>query len=154
MPEGTRPFRVLVTGSRSWTDEGVIHDALSGLHFKHGSPITLVHGACPRGADAIADYWAELRNSGEFTPVIVERHPADWDAPCGPVCRTSHRRRRDDGSSYCPMAGLVRNQRMVDLGADVALAFIVDNSRGTADLIRRAEKAGIPVRRYERTTSG
>ena len=42
-------------------------------------------------------------------------------------------------------AGPVRNQRMVDSIADLLIAF--GNGRGTEDCIRRAERAGIPVRR-------
>jgi hypothetical protein len=35
---------------------------------------------------------------------------------------------------------------MVDMGADLMVAFHLNNSRGTADCISRAEQAGIPVR--------
>lgn len=127
------PWRVLVTGSRTWDDEGVIHDALSGLLFRHKA-IVLVHGGCPRGADRIADQWAAYRNAGEWTPVLVERHPADWN---GPAKRG---------------AGFARNAEMVKLGADLCLAFIVDASRGATHTADLAEKAGIPTRRYERTS--
>ncbi|WP_101791002.1 SLOG family protein [Nonomuraea indica] len=138
-------FRVLITGSRSWSDEQAIRDALAPIAFMYGPEnVVVVHGACPKGADALAD-----RVASAWTGMAVERYPAEWTAPCGPVCRTPHRRRRLDGATYCPMAGLNRNQFMVDLGADVLLAFQVDDSRGTADCIRRAEQAGIPVRRYE-----
>lgn len=130
--EATTTFRVLVTGSRSWTDEGVIHDALSGIHFPR-KRIVLVHGACPQGADQIADEWAAIRNSGGGSPVIVERHPADWD-------RLGKR------------AGFARNAEMVKLGANLCLAFIVDQSRGASYTADLAEKAGIPVRRYERSS--
>lgn len=42
-------------------------------------------------------------------------------------------------------AGLVRNQLMVDLGADICLAFPLPGSRGTWDCMGRAEAAGIKV---------
>jgi hypothetical protein len=35
---------------------------------------------------------------------------------------------------------------MVDLGADLCLAFPMPRSRGTWDCVRRAKKAGIVVR--------
>lgn len=122
--------RLLITGSRDWTDEGRINDALLMTVFCYreafgDQKITLVSGACPNGADAIAEKIAELH------PLIfdIERHPADWE---------THGKR----------AGFVRNAEMVKLGAVACLAFIRKQSKGatmTADL---AEKAGIDVFRY------
>jgi hypothetical protein len=43
-------------------------------------------------------------------------------------------------------AGPIRNQEMVDAGADLCLAFWDGNSSGTLDCIKKAVKAGIPVR--------
>lgn len=123
------PYRVLLTGSRTWSDEGVIHEVLSDLLFKHHA-MTLVHGACPRGADQIADQWARQRNS-RTRAVSVERHPADW---------------KEHGRA----AGIVRNAEMVKLGADVCLAFIQDGSRGASWCATAADLAGIPTRRFER----
>jgi hypothetical protein len=111
---------VLVTGSRTWTDEAVIAAALRE-HFHPGT--VLVTGACPRGADAIAErLWASCGGQ-------AERHPADWQAGRG--------------------AGFARNAAMVALGADVCLAFIRDNSPGASHAARLARQAGIPVHRYD-----
>jgi YspA, cpYpsA-related SLOG family len=111
--------RILVTGSREWTDKQTIHRAL----FDHGRwGDTLVSGSCPTGADRIAeDYWRA------FGP--IERHPAKWS----------------EGKS----AGPRRNQEMVDLGADICLAFPLPESRGTRHCMEAANRAGIPVRVYE-----
>ena len=111
--------RVLVTGSRAWTDETAIAAALR-QHWDGAA--VLVCGACPRGADAIAErLWTTWGGR-------VERHPADWASG------------RD--------AGMRRNAAMVMAGADICLAFIRDRSPGASHTARLAEHAGIPVRRY------
>lgn len=118
-------MRILVTGSRDWWDEDTIADA---LNFIVGSvdpaTVTIVHGACPTGADAIVDRLARAAGA------IVEPHPAEW-------------------SRFRRAAGPKRNGFMVSLGADVCLAFPMGASFGTRDCIAQAAAAGIPVRVYE-----
>ncbi len=113
-------FRVLVTGSRTWDRVDVIRDELERV-FPEVTPVVIVHGNCPQGADAYADYIGQLVDGCR-----VERHPADW-------------------STFGKRAGFVRNQAMVDLGADVCLAFIRDGSKGASHCASAAEKAGIPT---------
>ena len=126
----TEPYRVLVTGSRTWDDKDFIWNMLDVLlaELRH---VIIVHGACPKGADAIAQGWVRhhlinRRNS----QVRAERHPADWQ---------QHGR----------AAGFRRNAEMVRLGADLCLAFVRDNSRGATNCADLAERAGIEVRRFE-----
>jgi hypothetical protein len=114
-------MRILVTGSRTWTDTQVIRKALA--EYFHPEAI-LVTGACPRGADAIAEHiWRSWGGQ-------VERHPADW-----------HR--------YGRSAGYRRNADMVSLGAVVCLAFIRDASSGATHTAQLAEVAGITTKRYQ-----
>jgi hypothetical protein len=143
--------RVLVTGSRSWTDEYAVYYALvRELQQADDHHLIVVHGACPTGADAFAHRWATLVHFKPWVTVEAEPHPADWHRDCDENCY--HRPREKNGRSYCPMAGHLRNQAMVDLGADVCLAFPTTTSRGTRDCMRRAEAAGIPiVVEHERT---
>lgn len=119
--------RVLVTGSRDWDDEQTISAALlqAWLDLRDHGDVVLVSGACPTGADAIAErIW-------KINGLEVEPHPADWGA-------------------YGKAAGPLRNQHMVDLGADLCLAFFKNGrpNKGTTHCSGAAEKAGIPVRRY------
>ena len=53
-----QPFRLLVTGSRTWQDEPAIERALAVVLGRHPEGVLPVHGACPRGADAIAAAYA------------------------------------------------------------------------------------------------
>ena len=52
------PFRLLVTGSRTWDDPRTVEQALAVILARHPEGVVLVHGACPRGADAIAAAYA------------------------------------------------------------------------------------------------
>jgi hypothetical protein len=122
------PYRILVTGSRDWADGDVIAWELgwaAGEGARDGRRAVIVHGACPTGADVIADRLA--RDHG----FAVERYPADWDR-------------------FGKGAGPARNLEMVRAGADVCLAFILNGSRGATGCAGMAERAGIPVRRFER----
>lgn len=127
----TATYRVLVTGSRDWADEERISKPLASIlaaSIVLKQTLVVVHGACPRGADAMANAWAEWhRNQG--APIEIERHPADW---------TTHGKR----------AGFLRNAAMVQLGADACFAYIRNASRGATHTAGLAEAAGIPTRRW------
>lgn len=120
-------MRVLITGSRTWTNIPLIRQHILGLSIMYGD-LLLVHGACPKGADKIADVTADLLS------IPVERHPAPWAV---------HGKR----------AGFLRNAHMVSLGADLCLAYIHNDSPGATKCAELAEKAGIDTRRYESKTA-
>lgn len=132
--------RILVTGSRTWTDKKVVGEALkrAWLELRDRGPVVLVHGDCPNGADRIArDIW---RDQG----LPDEPHPARW---------AEHGRR----------AGFVRNADMAKTGADLCLAFAAEcatercdrprphSSHGTAMTIDLCRAAGIETRVYLET---
>lgn len=129
-----RAMRIIVTGGRDYTNAEHITSVL--IAFPPGTVV--VHGDNRNGADALG------KRSAMSLGFPTEPHPADWTAPCRDTCTPGHRRVRPDGSDYCPMAGHYRNQEMADAGADLCIAF--PGGRGTADMARRAEAAGIPVR--------
>ena len=112
------PRRVLVSSSRDWTTTGAIRGALA-QQWGDGSAV-LVSGACPRGADRLAEAcWT--RWGGR-----VERHPADW-------------------ARHGRAAGYRRNAAMVAAGASVCLVFIRAGSPGASHTAALAEAAGIPT---------
>jgi len=137
--------RVLITGSRTWADVETIRRALAEIvdSYPQGwdpRGIVLVHGGCnvrwgnrlernPKGADAIAHtLWKSWG-------LEVDMHKAQW-------------------ARHGRAAGPIRNKDMVDRGADLCLAFILDDSPGATDCARRARDAGIPVHEYRRTSEG
>lgn len=143
--EPVRPSRLLVTGSRSFTDAELMTESLLDAMNDYclGLEVVVVHGNAP-GADRIAA--AAARKLG----LAVEPHDADWDGPCRATCKPGHRRPAPrSAGTYCPAAGTYRNQDMVDMGADLLIAFPLGKSAGTRDAIQRARAAGIPVRVFE-----
>lgn len=155
-----RPFRLLVTGSRDWTDTVLLREVLDDIAVTAcqagATELVVVHGACYPSAERSsnvrphrsADWLAQLWVTRLTHPLTVrpEPHPAAWTAPCRSTCRPGHRRERRSGS-ICPYAGKYRNQLMVDLGADLGVAFWLNQSSGTGDCISRMKRAGIRVRR-------
>lgn len=109
-------MRVLVCGGRNYLDWAAVHGVLDGLHRKHGIT-ALIHGNA-KGADALADDWAAGKvQTLTFTPAWEEHGKA---------------------------AGPIRNQKMLDEGKpDMVVAF--PGGRGTADMVKRAEAAGVPI---------
>lgn len=107
--------RLLITGSREYTDKIEISKAITSNLYRLPGKLTVIHGAAI-GADTIADEVAkELGHQ-------VEPYPAeDFASP------------------------RARNQHMVDLGADLCISFALKWASGTGMCARMARRAGIPV---------
>lgn len=126
-------MRVLVTGSREWPWAELVWSELGDIYATEREPLTIVHGACPKGADFHAALWCKMAEKRNLF-VTEEPHPATWTV---------------DGV-YNKAAGFHRNKHMVDLGADLCLAYIFRDSKGATMTANLAEKAGIETRRHER----
>jgi hypothetical protein len=116
--------RVLVCGGRNFADGRQLRDELCDLvwcrgRFKGQPQVgTIIHG-CASGADRLAGAFA--MSCG----LAVVEFPAEW-------------------AKYGNAAGPLRNQQMLDEGKpDLVIAF--HGGLGTQDMIRRANKAGVPV---------
>jgi hypothetical protein len=109
-------MRLLVCGSRDWSDRRAVYQILDELQ-----PRVIISGACS-GADTIAADYA--RASG----VDLIEMPAEW---------------RRHGRA----AGPIRNREMLGQSPDLVVAFHPDikTSKGTRDMVRQAERAGVPV---------
>lgn len=120
--------RLLITGSRNhqWTpyDSHALLIAVRKILEKTHALPTLVHGGAT-GADT------EAALAGQrLLGLPIEVHRADWN-------------------TYGRAAGPIRNKEMVNLGADLCLAFPDhpkgQGSRGTWGCIELAYQSGIPV---------
>lgn len=110
-------MRVLVCGGRNYSDMDRVNAVLDKLNREAGIDHLIQGGA--NGADKLAMDWAYFRN------VPFQTFKADWE-------------------NYGTMAGPLRNQLMLDQGEpDVVIAFA--GGRGTADMVKKARRAGIEV---------
>ncbi len=112
--------RVLVTGGRDFDDYWRVEETLDSLAEVTGlAPITWVITGDARGVDAHAASWAAHRAK------LIAIFEADW-------------------ASHGKAAGPMRNARMLTEGKpDIVVAF--PGGKGTADMVRRAEKAGVRI---------
>lgn len=128
-------MRLIVTGSRNWRGAASVWTPLDALLGRHGQ-LTVLNGKASRGLDQLVSEWAAERREDGVTEIPFE---ADWDR-------------------YRNRAGPIRNQAMVDAGADMLLAWAspcrkgdpwcppgVHPSHGTADCVKKAQVAQIPV---------
>jgi len=109
-------MRVLVAGGRTFNDRAVLVETLNQLHSLHGISV-LIHGAA-KGADRLAGDWAVANG------VHVDEHPALW-------------------KKHGRGAGAIRNQEMLEESPELVVAF--PGGKGTADMVKRARRAGIKV---------
>ena len=125
-------MRVLVCGSRDWTDGQVVETVLMGATVNLQTEHVIIEGGA-RGADShAADFATRLKRHPKFGhPGAHEQYPADW-------------------KQHGKAAGAIRNQRMLDQGRpDVVFAFKdgydpASGRGGTEDMVRRAKAYGIP----------
>ena len=113
-------MNVIIAGSRTITDIEQVKRAVEASKMV----VDEVVSGGARGVDLLGEQWAAEAG------VLVKRFPAQWD-------------------KFGKVAGYLRNQQMADY-ADALIACWDGQSRGTADMVRRAEKRGLAV--YVHTT--
>ncbi len=113
-------MKAIVCGGRKFSDWPLLDKSLSAMHAE--TPFDRIATGAAPGADTLADSWARSRG------VRVERYYALW-------------------KTHGHAAGPIRNQKMLDdEQPDVVISF--PGGRGTADMVARAERAGVPVKRF------
>jgi hypothetical protein len=114
--------RILVCGGRDFTDYRLLCKTLDGLFPAPMLPpndTVIIHGDAA-AADRLAGQWATNKM------LKVERYPADW-------------------AKHGRAAGPIRNKQMLEEDKpDLAVAF--PSGRGTANMMKQAREAGVPVR--------
>lgn len=114
-------FRLLITGSRDWSDTVAIENEFRLVYAKYGKEVVLVSGGA-KGADSLCENLA--RKAGWK----IEQHIPNWN---------------EEGKK----AGFLRNEKMVKLGADACLAFIKNASKGATHCSNFAISNNIPTKR-------
>lgn len=110
-------MRVLVCGGRAFRNRTMLDTVLDDLAER--KPITLVIEGDADGADRLAGAWAYERD------IALQVYPAGW-------------------SRHGRGAGPIRNKQMIVEGMpDLVVAF--PGGRGTANMVRQAKAAGVPV---------
>lgn len=112
-------MRILVCGDRKWADEKTMEEFFKTLPKN----TVIIQGGC-RGADKMASRLAAKYG------LVCSEYIALWDI-------------------YGKAAGPMRNEKMITDGfPDLVVAFHNDleHSKGTKNMLERANKHGIPVK--------
>lgn len=112
-------MRVLICGGRDYKNQIEFDTVMASLHDR--LKITCVISGGARGADAMAEKWADENK------IPKEIYQARWDV-------------------YGKAAGHWRNARMLGEGRpQLCIAF--PGGRGTADMVHKCETAGVTVQK-------
>lgn len=111
-------IRLIVAGSRGLNDYQTVKTAIDDLASR-GMVISAIIEGTARGVDSLASRYAVEHGIENI------RVPAEWNL-------------------YHRGAGAVRNRKMAEMG-DALLALWDGKSRGTMNMIKAANSAGIPV---------
>jgi len=118
-----RSVRLLVAGSRSFTDFGLMAERLDHLTSRLSPDQICLLSGTANGADTLGEQWARQRG------IPCARFPARWDAVDGPHVVVRHRK----GRAYDARAGHKRNAQMAAC-ATHAVLFWDGRSAGTRNM--------------------
>ena len=121
MEKNKPEFRVIIAGTRDFSDYQLLHDKCDAIlsSKRQDSNIVIVSGTA-RGADRLGERYARERG------YEIRQFPADW---------------LNDEKK----AGPIRNAKMAD-NADALIAFWDGQSRGTKNMIEVAKRKGLVIR--------
>ena len=130
-------FKVIIAGSRKFNDYKLLETKCNNILSDIKDEIIIVSGCCEKGADKLGEKYAQKRG------YYVIECPAPWDDIEGKPAKEIGINSR--GQKYWKKAGHYRNELMAQ-EADALIAFNLNNSVGTQDMIRRAKAHGLKIR--------
>ncbi len=113
-------MKVIIAGSRLFVPTH--NDVLLLDKFKNN--ITEVVSGCAKGGDAFGESWAS------WNKIPIKKFPANWEL-------------------YGKAAGHIRNSEMAEY-ADGLIAFIINNSKGTSNMIKQAKENNLWIKVIEK----
>lgn len=113
----------LICGGRDFSRITLFTQSMRDVVDQRGCPICIIHGGY-KGADTMADNWAR-----------------EWEVDC---IRVAAR-----WLQHGKKAGPLRNTRMIEAYGNIDLVIAFPGGKGTADMIRKAKAANIPVIDYD-----
>ena len=112
-------MRVIVCGGRDYKDQDHLEHVLDMIDEWFLGNLIMATGSA-LGADELARYWNNKNKNSE--PLM---YPADWE-------------------THGKAAGPIRNKEMlIDFDPDFVVAF--PGGKGTADMVKKAQDAGVTV---------
>jgi len=114
----TKSMKVIIAGSRSFTDIERVFSELDSYHFWYFDITECVCGMA-NGVDIIGKEWCLTKN------IPVKEFPADWD-------------------KHGKAAGPIRNKQMAEY-SDCAIVIWDGKSKGSKNMIEQMKKAQKPV---------
>jgi len=116
-------LKIVVTGGRDYTGKGLLKVLRTIYAATPDGHLTIIHGGCPTGADAVAHSFCRSLSVNE------QEFKADWD-------------------QHGKYAGPLRNLKML-CESKPNLVIATSGGRGTANCVERSQSLEIPVLRIE-----
>lgn len=110
-------FKIIVAGSRTFSDYKLLKNKLDNLQFKIGE-FEIISGSA-QGADQLSEEYAKENN------LNIMKFPANWN-------------------KYGKKAGYIRNKEMAEF-ADACIVFWDGKSKGIYHMINLANQYKIPI---------
>ncbi len=108
-------MKTIIAGSRGINDYSLVCKTIKDSNFD----ITEVVSGCARGVDQLGEQFAKENN------IPIRQLPAKWD-------------------EHGKFAGAVRNREMAEQ-ANALIALMLNNSKGTKNMIATAKRLGLKV---------